>query len=93
MAKNDPDAAWANYITEVGLRLNQFRTAAGLSQEKVANQVGITRNHYQLLEKGKSSPTAVANPQLRTIAALAEVLGVGIGDIMPDKPRGITTGA
>ncbi|MCX2746264.1 helix-turn-helix transcriptional regulator [Arthrobacter sp. MI7-26] len=83
MAKNDPEEAWAAYVVEVGLRLNRFRHAAGLSQETLANRVGITRNHYQLLEKGKSTPTKVANPQLRVMVALAEVLGVDLTELLP----------
>lgn len=70
-------------MKEVGLRLHRLRTEAGLSQEALANRAGLTRNHYQLLEKGKSTPEKAANPQLKVVMALAEVLESNVSEILP----------
>ncbi|UVJ38033.1 helix-turn-helix domain-containing protein [Arthrobacter sp. CJ23] len=91
MANENPDEAWAAYMVEVGLRLHRLRTDVGLSQEVLANRAGLTRNHYQLLEKGKSTPIKAANPQLKVLASLAEVLNVELSDLLP-KPEGIAVG-
>lgn len=76
---------------ELGLRLQAQRHEAGRSQEDVALEAGISRNHYQLLESGlsdraKGSP---ANPRLSTLLDLASALDCEVcklvGDL--DAPR------
>jgi transcriptional regulator with XRE-family HTH domain len=84
--------AWGEYARELGLELNRRRHAAGLSQERLAHAAGITRFHYQQLEKGESKPGTPANPNLRTILALAQVLGMPLEELLPDEPPDVTTG-
>ena len=85
-------AAWAVYARELGVELNRRRHAAGLSQERLAHAAGITRFHYQQLEKGESKPGTPANPNLRTIFALAQVLGVPLEVLLPPNPPDVTVG-
>lgn len=61
----------------LGRRLAELRKAKGLTQEALAHQVGISRNHLQLLELGLSdrAKRTPSNPQLSTLAALCRQLG------------------
>lgn len=57
-----------------------------MTQERVAEAAGISRNHYQLLEYGLSRRTdrKPANPRLSTLIALSEVLGTTIRELIQD---------
>lgn len=92
MDHTPPDAPWGTYVRELGLRLQRARHEAGLSQEKVAHAAGISAYTYRKLEHGQSNPGSHANPRLRTLAALAEVLAVEIVDLLPPGPGGIADG-
>ncbi|MCE0508978.1 helix-turn-helix transcriptional regulator [Microbacterium sp. KKR3/1] len=52
----------------------------------MAYRAGLTRYTYQKYEKGESRPGYSANPTLRTLLALAQVLGVGLVDLIPGDP-------
>ena len=88
----DPDAAWSAYARELCVELSRRRHAAGLSQERLAHAAVITRFHYQQLEKGESKPGTPANPNLRTIFALAQVLGVPLETLLPPDVPDVTAG-
>lgn len=60
------------------------RERAGLSQEQVAYRAGLTRYTYQKYEKGASRPGRPANPTLRTVLAISQVLGMPLDDLIPD---------
>jgi transcriptional regulator with XRE-family HTH domain len=62
---------------QLGTQIRELRESRRLTQEKLADEVGLTRNHIQLLESGlsdraKNSPT---NPRLSTLLALSQALG------------------
>jgi transcriptional regulator with XRE-family HTH domain len=78
-----PDDGWASFAREFGIRLHRARIEAALTQEELAYAAGLTRSHYQQLEKGLSRPGAAANPSLRTIVALADVLGLPLDALVP----------
>ncbi len=42
---------------KLGLRIKEFRKARGLSQEQLAEMIGIEQKHVSRLEVGKSYPT------------------------------------
>jgi len=67
------------------LRVRRQRERAGLTQEIVAERVGISRNHYQLLESGLSdrAKSTPANPRLSTLLALAAALDCTPAELMP----------
>lgn len=69
----DPAAAQA-----LGLLLQRRRADLRWTQEQVAVEAGISRQHYQLLERGLSNrySEAPANPRLSTLLALMEVLRI-----------------
>ena len=72
-----------SFAREFGIRLHRARIEAALTQEELAHAAGLTRSHYQQLEKGLSRPGVPANPSLRTIVGLAEVLGVPLEALVP----------
>ena len=41
----------------IGLRIMQKRKKLGLSQEKLAEKLGISKNHLSNIERGKYIPT------------------------------------
>ncbi|WP_235201483.1 helix-turn-helix transcriptional regulator [Microbacterium sp. CH12i] len=66
--------------------LRRARENAGLSQEQVAYRAGLTRYTYQKYEKGESRPGSAANPTLRTLLALSQVLELAIEQLIPEDP-------
>lgn len=61
---------------DLGNRLRELREARGLTQERLANAAGINRNHYQLLEDGRSSSRTEERPSNPTLATLLRICGV-----------------
>lgn len=81
-----PDEEWSVYIQGFATTLRRLRLRAGLSQEDVAYQAGMTRYTYQKYEKGESRPGSPANPTLRALVALSQVLEVPVVDLLPGNP-------
>lgn len=86
MARRDDgiDAQWSDYVQRLATNLRRARDQAGLSQEDVAYRAGLTRYTYQKYEKGESRPGTAANPTLRTVLTLSQVLGVPLLGLIPD---------
>jgi transcriptional regulator with XRE-family HTH domain len=63
--------------------LQRLRVAKGLSQERLAVAADISAFTYRKLEKGESNPGTPANPRLRTLVALAEVLDIELAELLP----------
>ena len=84
---DNSDEDWAAYVQRLATILRRAREDAGLSQEQVAYRAGLTRYTYQKYEKGESRPGSPANPTLRTMLALSQVLGVAVASLIPpDAP-------
>jgi transcriptional regulator with XRE-family HTH domain len=77
------DEAWRAYAAELATNIRRIRIARNLSQEDVAYRAGLTRYTYQKYEKGESKPGSGANPTLRTLLALAQVLDASLNEILP----------
>jgi len=56
-------------------RMKEYRARLGLTQEKLAEIVGVRRETIIFLEKGKY------NPSLRLAHSIAKALGTGIENI------------
>lgn len=74
--------------------LRTLRTERGLSQEELAHRAGMSRNQYQLLEKGLSNRTSAApsNPHLSTVVAIAAALDTSVARVITDvfqPPEGV----
>lgn len=62
------------------------RTELGLTQEQVALDAGMDRNHYQLMEHARSDrkTNSPANPRLSTLIKLAKVFNCEVQDLLDD---------
>ena len=70
----------------LGLRLQALRHRVGRTQERVAADAGLSRNHYQLLERGLSDRAhgTPANPRLSTLIALSVALDTSVAELLVD---------
>ncbi len=57
--------------------LRKLREAKGMTQEQLAERVGVTREYITMLESG-----ARANPTIDTLKKLAKVLKVKVGELV-----------
>jgi transcriptional regulator with XRE-family HTH domain len=78
---------WSDRMQAFGLALQRARHQLGMTQEEVAYASGLTRSHYQQLEKGLSRPGVAANPSLLTVTALAETLQLDPAELIEPPPR------
>ncbi|MCR2818929.1 helix-turn-helix domain-containing protein [Microbacterium sp. zg.Y1090] len=79
------DADWSVYAERLGTELQRARLRSGLSQEQVAYRAGMSRYTYQKYEKGESRPGTAANPTLRSMLAIAQVLEIPLHAMLPDE--------
>ncbi len=93
MARRRPAGTWADFAVELGVSLQRLRVDRGLSQEQLAYAAGLSRYTYQKFEKGQSAPGAAANPSLRNVMALAQVLGIGLDELVPQPWPDLRAGA
>ena len=56
---------------EIGQKLKEKRTALGLSQEQLAEQLGITRQTVANWEKGKTSPDIASVQKLSALYSVS----------------------
>ncbi|MGO4416973.1 helix-turn-helix domain-containing protein [Cupriavidus sp. KB_39] len=68
----------AALVKAVGQAIALRRTASGLSQEKVAEALGISREAVSRIETG------VAVPSIVRLAELAEIFGCGMEELLTD---------
>jgi transcriptional regulator with XRE-family HTH domain len=83
---------WELYARDLGINLLRAREASGLSQERLAHAAGVSTFTYRKLEKGESNPGTPANPRLKTLVAVAEILGTDITQLLPPKAPKIAVG-
>ncbi|MCL2542284.1 MAG: helix-turn-helix domain-containing protein [Nocardioidaceae bacterium] len=92
MSRRSSPPTLAQYARELGLNLRRAREARGLSQERVAQIAGVSAFTYFKFEKGESRPGTPLNPQLRTLLALSQALGVRLVEILPADEPDVTAG-
>ena len=59
-------------LTKFGQNLRRYRTAAGISQEDLAETVSLDRTYISLLERGQR------NPSLQCMTNLADALKISL---------------
>jgi transcriptional regulator with XRE-family HTH domain len=64
-----------------GQRVAAFRIAKGLSQEQLAEKLGMTRARIVYYER------AATNPSLDVVEKVAEFFGVTVGELLNDIPK------
>lgn len=92
MAVRRSSDPWETYARDLGVQLHRLRIDRGLTQERLAVAANITAFTYRKLEKGESNPGTPANPRLKTLVALAEVLDVDVVDLLPPRRPGVAIG-
>ncbi|MGN0467952.1 MAG: helix-turn-helix domain-containing protein [Acutalibacteraceae bacterium] len=75
-----------NYY-EIGQRIRKFRKASGLSQEELAEKVGISTTHMCHIETGNTKLS------LPVLVSIAEVLDSRTDDLLYDKPAAVRSAA
>ena len=83
----------AEFSRAIGLTLQRLRLERGYSQERLAHMAGISSYTYQKFEKGESKPGTPMNPRLFTLLSLAEVLSVGLDELIPTDWPDLTEGS
>lgn len=76
-------SSWGDYAKALGIELQRQRIAAELTQENLAHKAGLTRTHYQQLERGFWKPGSPSNPSLKLLARLAQALEIEVGALLP----------
>lgn len=84
---------WGDFAAALGVELQRRRAERRLSQEQLAYAAGLSRYTYQKFEAGHSAPGTPANPSLRNVMALCQVLGITLDELLPRawpdlRPRG-----
>ncbi len=59
-----------------GRNMNRIRTEKGITQGDISRSLKLARSFISNIESGKTNPT------LATIARIAKVLGVSVGELM-----------
>jgi DNA-binding XRE family transcriptional regulator len=72
-ARSDPEAV--EVLKNLGERIRVLRTEKKLSQEKAAEQAGLSPQHLVDIEHGRTNPTVTS------LVGIARALGVKIRDI------------
>jgi DNA-binding XRE family transcriptional regulator len=73
-AKSPKQQPWCEHV---GRRIRELRTAAGLSQQELAEKARLTQSHISRIENAEHRPNHF------TISKIAEALGVEVGNIDP----------
>ena len=68
-----------NYMS-VAEKLRHYREASALSQQQVADALGINRTTYTKYETGDS------HPKLKTLVEIAAILNVPAESLLPERP-------
>lgn len=84
--KTQSEVNWGEYVKALGIVLQRERIQAGLSQESLAHRSGITRTHYQQLEKGSWTASKPANPSLKVVVRIANALGIRPSEVLDQLP-------
>ena len=67
-------------MSDHGTRIRTFRLLKGLSQEDMAEQLGITQSTYSRIEGNDQKLT------VDMLKRIADILGIGISDITNNEP-------
>lgn len=82
---------WQEFAVELGHQIRRLRVSKDLSQEALAFRAGLTRFTVQRYEAGEGQAGSPANPSLRTVIALSQVLDVPLEDLLPANRPDVTS--
>jgi transcriptional regulator with XRE-family HTH domain len=87
MPSRSAPTTWENYAKELGVELQRRRIDRGITQEDLAHLAGLTRTHYQQIERGSWTKDAPSNPSTKIMARLAQAVDLEIGDLTPSVAK------
>ncbi len=70
---------------KIGQRIRKFRKAAGLSQENLAEKIGISTTHLSHIETGNTKLS------LPVLVNISETLNVQTDELLYDSPNSIVS--
>ncbi|AIT60404.1 XRE family transcriptional regulator [Corynebacterium doosanense CAU 212 = DSM 45436] len=76
-------AHWGSYGHTMARRLRAVRTARGMSQTRLAELAGVSRNVISNLERNENAGRKPSDPQLSTVYRLAQALAVPPAALLP----------
>lgn len=74
-------------LVALGAAIHDIRTAAGLTQDVVADKIGCTRSSIANIEAGRQDTT------ITRLADIADLLGVSPADLLPGGEDTVRTAA
>ena len=83
MPSSTASSSWEEYAKNLGIELQRRRIALDITQENLAHRAGLTRTHYQQLERGFWKPGSPANPSLKMLVRLAQALQLEVAELLP----------
>ena len=86
MPSSTASSSWEEYAKTLGIELQRRRIALDVTQENLAHRAGLTRTHYQQLERGFWKPGSPANPSLKMLVRLAQALQLEVAELLPSGP-------
>lgn len=82
MARRQERRFWISYGSRLGLNLYELRKMRGLTQERLAELAGVTRNVISNIERNENNDKS-GDPVLSTIYMLARALHVPPAALLP----------
>ena len=83
MPSSPAPLSWEEYAKNLGIELQRRRIALDVTQENLAHRAGLTRTHYQQLERGFWKAGSPANPSLKMLVRLAKALQLEVAELLP----------
>lgn len=68
----------SNRYKEIGIKISKYRNKKGLTQEQLANEIGISYSYLTQIE----APNVCKKMSLEVLFDIAEVLGVDVKDLL-----------
>jgi transcriptional regulator with XRE-family HTH domain len=75
VSRKKASTSYVDTPTAFGIALRKIRKQKNLTQEKLADMLGMCRNHIGLLERGER------DPKISTFSIIADGLGISIIDL------------
>jgi transcriptional regulator with XRE-family HTH domain len=70
-------SGYERFVSSLSVAIRSARESAGLSQEQVAFDSGVSVRHYQKIEAGDT-----ANPKLENLYGIAAALGLPLSELV-----------
>lgn len=80
---------WSSYGHQLGKNVRELRLMRGLSQKRLAELAGVSRNLISNLERNENGPLSTADPKLSSVYRIARALDVPPAVLLPGADRAV----